>query len=76
MRQDKMTRETRTSYPSYPIESEFGKVLGGGLGGSVIKLDCSTSTHDLGEIVFIGGAFNLLTARELRRIARFMDTVK
>jgi len=56
-------------------ESEFGRIIGSGLGGNVIKLDCYTraGSHVPGDVVFIGSAYNPLTAKELRRIAYFME---
>jgi hypothetical protein len=59
-------------------ESEFGEVLGGGLGGSVIRIDYDSegSGHKKGDVVFISGAFNPLSSLELRRIATFMDQFK
>lgn len=63
----------RDFVPAPDRESEFGEILAEGFGGSVIRLEAKTSTHQIGEVVFISSAFNPLSADEVLTIAAELD---
>ena len=63
----------RDFVPAPDRESEFGTVLATGFGGSVIRLEALTSTHQIGEVVFISSAFNPLSVDEVLTIAAELD---